>query len=249
MLKDIVNSPSFYKDEKGALESFKANGFHAEYDFIDVKECDEILAASHMLANAKNGEYRPTLNPHLENTKFLSIMRDPRVIAIMEKLVGGKVSGIQTQFFFGKPGTTGFSTHQDNFFVEAVPADSFVSTWLALTDVDKENGTIFVYPGAHKEGLLPVRKLSGIPGVGQEYNASNEECVVPKAYLPVTVEVPKGTLIFLHSLVPHGSFDNITSNRWRQVMLNNYVKQKIPFRAGNSAKRKEIMIYEEEING
>lgn len=246
MLKDIIDSPSFYEDENAALASFRLHGFHAEYNFIDIKECDEIIAASQTLANAKNGEYRPTLNPHLENPTFLKIMRDPKVIAIMEKLVGGKVSGIQTQFFFGKPGTMGFSIHQDNFFVEAKPADAFVSTWLALTDVDKENGTIFVYPGAHKEGLLPVRKLSGIPGIGQEYNATNEETVVPSNYLPVIVEVPKGTLIFLHSFAPHGSFDNKTSDRWRQVMLNNYIKQSIPFRAGNSAKRKEINIYEGE---
>lgn len=249
MLKDIINSPSFYEDEQGAIESFRMHGFHAEYNFIDPKECDEIIAASQTLVNAKNGEYRPTLNPHIESDAFLKIMRDPKVITIMEKLVGGKVSGIQTQFFFGKPGTSGFSIHQDNFFVEAKPADSFVSTWLALTDVDQENGTIFVYPGAHKEGLLPVRKLSGVAVIGQEYNAANEECVVPEKYLPVTVEVPKGTLIFLHSLAPHGSFNNTSTDRWRQVMLNNYIKQNIPFRAGNSAKRKEIMVYEEENNG
>lgn len=245
MLKDIVDSPSFYENETAALNAYKINGFHAEYNFLDHAECDEIIKASNSLANAKNGEFRPTLNPHLESDKFLTVMRDHRVIAIMEKLVGGKVSGLQTQLFFGKPGTSGFSTHQDNFFVEANPADAFVSTWLALTDVNVENGTIFVYPGAHKEGLLPVRKLSGNAGVGQEYNASNEECVVPVKYEAVTVEVPKGTLIFLHSLLPHGSFNNVSKDSWRYVMLNNYIKQNTPFRAGNSAKRKEIPVYEE----
>lgn len=244
MLKDIINTPSFYDDEKAALASFHEHGFHAEYNFIDANACDELIKASEQLQNAKNGEYRPTLNPHLESEKFLSVMREPKLISLIEKIVGGKVSGLQTQFFFGKPGNSGFAIHQDNFFVEAQPADCFVSTWLALTDVSKENGTIFLYPGAHKEGLLPVRKLSGGAGVGQEYNARNEETVIPEKYQPVTVEVPKGTLIFLHSLVPHGSFDNTSKDKWRQVMLNNYIKQNIPFRPGNSAKRKEIPVYE-----
>lgn len=246
MLKDIIEMPSFLTDEKAALASFREHGMHAEYNFISPAECDAILAASLTLNNAKNGEFRPTLNPHNESEAFLMIMRQPKMISIMEKLVGGKVSGIQTQFFFGKPGTSGFSNHQDNFFVEAQPADCFVSTWLALTDVSAENGTIYAYPGAHKEGLLPVRKLSGVAGVGQEYNAANEECVVPDKYKPVTVEVPRGTLIFLHSLIPHGSFNNVSKDKWRQVMLNNYIKQGIPFRAGNSAKRKEIPVYESE---
>lgn len=244
MLKDIINCPSFYVDEKAAVDAFKTNGFHAEYQFIDDKACDELIAASKTLANAQNGEYRPTLNPHLENTSFLKVMRDPKVINLIEKLIGGRVSGLQTQFFFGKPGTKGFSIHQDNFFVEAKPADAFVSTWLALSDVNKENGTIYAFPGAHKEGLLPVRKLSGVAGAGQEYNASNEETIVPEKYPPVTIEVPRGTLVFLHSLLPHGSFDNTSKDSWRYVMLNNYIKQNTPFRPGNSAKRKEIPVYE-----
>src|SRR5438105_2334332 len=99
MLKDNFNSPSFYDDEKAALDFFKKHGFHAEYNFISDAECKELLDASHTLQNSKNGEYRPTLNPHLENNTFLAVMRDPKVIAIMEKLVGGKVSGLQTQFF------------------------------------------------------------------------------------------------------------------------------------------------------
>jgi phytanoyl-CoA hydroxylase len=246
MLKGI-QCPSFYQDEAAALSFFKQNGFQAEYNFFSPQECDALIEAASSLSNARNGEYRPTLNPHLEGENFLRVMRDPKVISLIEKLVGGRVSGLQTQWFFGKPGTSGFSIHQDNFFVEAKPADFFVSTWLALSDVDKENGTIFVYPGAHQEGLLPVRKLSGIPGVGQEYNASNEECVVPEKYHPVTVEVPRGTLIFLHSLLPHGSFNNTSKDRWRYVMLNNYIRQNTPFRPGNSAKRKEIPVYAEEI--
>lgn len=246
MLKDVIKSPSFYTDESAAIAAFKQYGFHAEYDFFTHKECELLIDASHSLKNAIDREYRPTLNPHLENETFLMVMRDPKVISLIEKLVGGKVSGLQTQWFFGKPGTSGFSIHQDNFFVEAKPADFFVSTWLALNDVDKENGTIFIYPGAHQEGLLPVRKLSGVAGVGQEYNASNEECVVPEKYQKVTVEVPRGTLIFLHSLLPHGSFNNVSKNRWRYVMLNNYIRQNTPFRPGNSAKRKEIPVYAEE---
>jgi hypothetical protein len=244
MLKNVIKTPSFRDDEKAAIASFQELGFHPEYGFLSHQECDDMLSACETLNNAKNGEYRPVLNPHTENPHFLKVMRDPKVISLMEKIIGGKVSGIQTQLFFGKPGTVGFSIHQDNFFVEAEPADHFVSTWLALTDVDVENGTIFLYPGAHKEGLLPVRKLSGVAGAGQEYNAANEECIVPEKYQAVTVEVPKGTLIFLHSLVPHGSFNNVSKTRWRHVMLNNYIHQNTPFRSGNSAKRKEIPVYE-----
>lgn len=243
MLSDIYNIPSFYDDEVLARAFFDEYGFHAEYNFINAEQCDALIKASFDLNNAKNGEFRPTLNPHTESDYFLGVLKNTKLLNIIEKLIDGKASGIQTQFFFGKPGTKGFSIHQDNFFVEAQPAASFVTTWLALTDVTIENGTIFLYPGAHKEGQLPVRKLDKVIGIGQEYNANNEETVIPEKYKPVIVEVPKGTLVFLHSLVPHGSYDNVSASQWRQVMLNNYIKQGTPFRAGNSAKRREIELY------
>jgi ectoine hydroxylase-related dioxygenase (phytanoyl-CoA dioxygenase family) len=240
----IDQSSSFYQDEVGALLNFRRYGYHVEREFLDHQLCDELIIASKKLGNAKDGEYRPTLNPHLESSEFLKIMRDTRLIAIIEKIVGGKISGLQTQFFFGMPGTKGFSVHQDNFFVEAKDPDAFVSTWLALTDVNKENGTIFIYPGAHLEGLLPTQKLAPKVLIGQEQNASNEECIVPEKYKAYPVEVPRGTLLFLHSLLPHGSFDNQSKNSWRYVMLNNYIKQQTPFRPGNRAKRKEIPLYD-----
>jgi len=238
--------PSFYQDEAAALSAYRSNGFHVEYQFFDSQICDQLIFASKKLANASDGEYRPSLNPHLESHDFLKVMRESRIIAIIEKMVGGKVSGLQTQFFFGMPGTKGFSIHQDNFFVEAREPDAFVSTWLALTDVNIENGTIFIYPGAHFEGLLPTHSLPPKVLKGQEYNANNEECIVPEKYNAMPVEVPRGTLVFLHSLLPHGSFDNQSTQSWRYVMLNNYIKQQTPFRPGNRAKRKEIALYDVE---
>lgn len=227
-----------------AISAFRRDGYYMLPDFLSVAECDALITQSQTLGNAKNGEFRPVLNPHRENAAFSRLMKAPRLVGMIEQLVGGKASGIQTQWFFGKPGTKGFSTHQDNFFVEAAPADGFVTTWLALADVDIENGTIFAYPGAHREGVLPVRALPKTVGQGQDYNANNEECIVPPHYPKVDVCVPRGTLVFLHSLVPHGSYDNISRDRWRQVMLNNYIRCGIPFRPGNSAKREEIPLYD-----
>lgn len=235
---------SFFNNEMQAIANYHDIGFHIEYNFFAKEICQQYIAASNELHYAKTQEYKPTLNPHKENHVFLQALRDKKLIAIIEKLIDGTASGLQTQYFFGLPGTQGFSIHQDNFFVEAQPADAFVSTWLALEDVDIANGTIYVFPGAHKEGLLPVKKLAGGPKMGQDSNAHNEVCLVPDKYPHMDVCVPQGTLVFLHSLMPHGSYNNV-SQRHRPVMLNNYIRQGTPFRSGQSAKRQEINLAEE----
>ena len=223
---------------KDALDYYEENGFYIQEKIFTSDECDALIEASTSLDNALNGTYRPSMMPHRVNEIYLKAMAKPELAAIMNQLVGGLAAGIQTEFFFCKPGTRGFSLHQDNFFVEA-PFGQFASAWCAHTDVYPENGALIVYPGSHKDGLLPVRKLDLGPHASQDPNANNEECVVPEKYQPITPSVSKGSVFFIHGHVVHGSNPNV-SERWRQVLLCTYIKSGAPFRSGRYAKRAEV---------
>src|SRR5262249_46211673 len=143
-----------------------------------------------------------------------------------------------TEFFYCKPGTRGFSMHQDNFFVEA-GANVFASAWCALTDTYMEKGGLIVYPGTHKEGMLPVHKIEVAKDAGQDPNANNEETVVPPKYKPVNASVPKGAVLYIHGYLVHGSNSNQT-NEWRHVLLNTYIREGEKFRAGKYAQRAPV---------
>jgi phytanoyl-CoA hydroxylase len=220
------------------LKFYQENGYLIVEDVFTHAECDAMIEGSQQFENFKNGTHRPSMMPHREYELYLKAMAKPKLAAQIAQMVGGKPSGIQTEFFFCKPGTRGFSLHQDNFFVEA-PMGQFASAWCALTDVTPENGSLIVYPGTHKEGLLPVRKLELAPVAGQDPNANNEECVVPPQYLPIFPSVPKGAALFIHGHLVHGSNPN-KSDRWRQVLLCTYLKAGAPFRAGKYAQRAEV---------
>jgi ectoine hydroxylase-related dioxygenase (phytanoyl-CoA dioxygenase family) len=221
---------SFYED----------NGYFIEEGVFTPGECDAMIEASQLLETAQNGSHRPAMMPHRINDIYLKALAKPSLAKIMEELVGGRPAGIQTEFFYCKPGTRGFSLHQDNFFVEA-PLGQFASAWCALTDVTPENGGLIVYPGTHKEGLLPVRKLDLGAHASQDPNANNEECIVPAQYKPITPSVPKGAALFIHGHLVHGSNPN-TSDRWCQVLLCTYIRAGAPFRAGRYAQRAEVVL-------
>jgi ectoine hydroxylase-related dioxygenase (phytanoyl-CoA dioxygenase family) len=225
---------------KQNLEFYEDNGYFIQENVFSSDECDALINASTELDNARNSTYRPSMMPHRVDQIYLKAMASPKLANIMDNLVGGLAAGIQTEFFYCKPGTRGFSLHQDNFFVEA-PLGQFASAWCALTDVTPENGALIVYPGSHKEGLLPVRKLELGEHASQDPNANNEECVVPNKYKPITPSVAKGSVLFIHGHVVHGSNPN-SSNRWRQVLLCTYIKSGAPFRAGRYAKRSEVKL-------
>src|SRR3990167_3633933 len=174
---------SFFTNPEKSLATYHECGFHIEENVFDDDDCAKLIAASINLENAKNNTFKPQMMPHRQDRIYFEAMRKKALVDIMNYLINGKAMGLQTEFFYCKPGTRGFSLHQDNFFVQA-QIGTFASAWIALTDTYPEKGGLIVYPGTQKEGLLPVRKLNLEKDLSQDPNANNEEVVVPEKYAP-----------------------------------------------------------------
>lgn len=223
------------------LQQFQQDGYCIQSGMFSPAECEAYIKAGLELADYTKGIAKPAMMPHRENPIFLKAMKNPAIVAMMEQLVGGEVSGLQTEFFYCNPGTRGFSLHQDNFFVQA-PEGAFTSAWCALTDTYKEKGGLIVYPGTHKEGVLPVEKIQVERDAGQDPNANNEQTVVPPEYKPIDASVGKGSALYIHGGLVHGSNPNI-SNESRYVLLITYIRKGASFRPGNYAGRAEVDVY------
>lgn len=229
---------SFFTDPEKVLEFYHEHGYHIEENIFSDTECEQLIEAANNFESAKTGNFRPLMMPHRQNELFLHAMKKPAIAKIISAMVGGQAAGLQSEFFYCKPGTRGFSKHQDNFYVEAAK-DVFASAWSPLTDTYPEKGGLIIYPGTNKEGDLPVQKLDLAPAPGQDPNANNEETVVPSQYQAVHVSVPKGAVLFIHGHLVHASNPNKT-DECRYVLLTTYIKSGERFRAGNHAKRAEV---------
>lgn len=82
-------------------------------------------------------------------------------LAMMQQLIGPNVALWYNQFVTKLPDTnlnkSEFPWHQDNGYVSIEPATN-VTIWIALDDVDLENGCVWVMPESHKGGLLDHSK-------------------------------------------------------------------------------------------
>lgn len=219
---------------------FHQQGYHIEPNVFSPEECDRLIAYSAEFENAQSGTYRPQMMPHRSHDYFLQALKNPKIVKLAGLFCAGEPVGLQTEFFFCKPGTRGFSLHQDNFFVEA-NYGVFLSAWVALTDTGPENGGLIVYPESHKEGLLPVKKLDMPIYSGQDPNANNEACIVPDKYFPMNATVPKGSALFIHGHLVHGSNVNL-SNGFRYVLLTTYIRAGEKFRVGKYAQRAVVQL-------
>lgn len=236
---DLNSIPQFKDDVDAALRFYFDWGFHIERDVFSEEDCERIVQEAARLSNAQNGSFAPEMMPHRSSPIFLEAMKNATLVEIMKHLVGGKVSGLQSEFFYCKPGTRGFAKHQDNFYVEADP-QTFASAWAALTDITPEKGALRLYPKTHMLGRLPVQALQVGHDPGQDKNANNEETVVPKELdLSIPASMRKGSVCFIHANVVHSSGKNET-NEYRYALLNTYIRAGSKFRAGNTARREEV---------
>lgn len=234
---------SFENDPQAAMASYSEFGYHLEPNVWSDEEITEMNMAAETFPSFREGRFAPEMKVHLTYPAFHRAIRNPKIVWIMERLLSGKVSAIQSEFFFCPAGTRGFSMHQDNSYVQARP-DAFGSAWSALQDVGPENGGLVLYPGTHREDILPVEACPNhAPQDCQDPNANSIQVVLPEKYQGVDVHVPKGGVVFLHAHVVHSSRDN-RSDGFRKALLMTYIRRGEPFRPGNTAKRTAIDVYD-----
>lgn len=110
---------------------------------------------------------------------------------------------VQSMLIFKPPEVGGIVRwHQDQTYLAAEPGP-VIGLWWGFEDATAENGALQVLPGGHREALrLRFRR---------EGRRTWHETLDPRP-LPVegalTLEVPRGTLIAFHGLLPHASAPN-----------------------------------------
>ena len=72
----------------------------------------------------------------------------------LEALIGPDILALQTMLFLKGPGKPGQGFHQDSYYIPTYP-DSLCGAWLAIDDVDEENGCMYFTPGSQHEPIYP----------------------------------------------------------------------------------------------
>lgn len=191
---------------------------------------------------------------HINKTARLmrSFMRDPRAVSLLEQLhegpffgnvKGRKWGGLMTQIIFKEPetqyGNQAWNPHQDNSYV-LNPNRLYVTTNTFFSDSDLENGTMYVYPGSHKEGILPFKEVMSY----REEKGKNPGNVseIPAGYEKVDIEFKKGDMLFLNGDLVHGSYPNRSENRPRPLYMNVYIPDGEFFRPGKGSEKMFITL-------
>ena len=146
---------------------------------------------------------------------FRHLMDQGPARRLAEEVLQDEVVPVNMQYF-NKPAGIGQPTpaHQDGYYFHLTPCEA-VTGWLALEDVDEENGCIHYIRGSHLEtsfrphGRTGVLGFSqGITDFGTTHDRANE----------VSFPGPAGTFLMHHAKTIHWAGANRSSTRSRRAL-------------------------------
>lgn len=216
-------------DTQALKESFRANGYVFLPGFLSAEEVNELnekvahfireevadMPWGHIFYEDKNDpttlkqlidmqKYDPYFDIMLNNSKFKQLAEWLLDDAVVPK----------TLEYFNKPPRIGKPTppHQDNYYFMLKPAEA-VTMWLALEDVDAENGCVRYVTGSHRHEVRPHGRTQTL-GFSQGITDFGTEVDQAKA---VAFPAKPGDLLIHHSMTIHWAEAN-RSDRTRKAI-------------------------------
>jgi len=158
----------------------------------------------------------------------------PRVLDVLEVLIGPDLAALQSMLFLKPPGKTGQGWHQDSYYIPTLP-DSLCGAWLAIDDADEYNGGLWFAKGSAAEPVHPpcpeinygfgdrmLKDVKHIKNASDPDDAANHLSPIADRYDQVLGTVKAGDVVFFNGHVLHRSKDNITPDRFRRAFVGHY---------------------------
>ncbi|WP_287521680.1 phytanoyl-CoA dioxygenase family protein [Okeania sp. SIO2C2] len=160
------------------------------------------------------------------NQDVKKIATSPKIINLLKILYQREPIPFQTlNFKFG----TQQSTHSDSIHFSSMPARFMCGVWVALEDIDANNGPLHYYPGSHKLSMFDLNDL-GITGSYQNkpydvypiYEEFLQSLIEHNGLKKVELYVKKGQALIWAANLLHGGSPVIDKKRTRYSQVTHY---------------------------
>lgn len=158
----------------------------------------------------------------------------PRLLDVLEVLIGPDVLALQSMLFLKPPGKPGQGWHQDSYYIPTHP-DTLCGAWIAIDDADEQNGAMWFAKGSGNEPVYPpcpemgygfgdklVSDINYVRGVSNDDDSKNMLSRVADRYDQVLGSVKAGDVVFFNGHVLHRSKRNWSQDRYRRAFVGHY---------------------------
>ena len=203
------------------LKKYNDKGYLAPIDILSLEKIKEIRKEIENIEkkwpDEINGLNRN--NIHYYSPIFDKLVHNSKILDVIENLIGPNILVAGSVLFLKEPENKGFiSWHQDGIYQGWEPYNS-ITTWLAITEVNEENGCLRMWPGSHKDNLKEHKDTFDKDNLltrGQTI-----ENVPLKDTIPVILK--PGQLSIHHPMIVHSSGPNLSNKRRIGFAIQSYI--------------------------
>jgi non-haem Fe2+, alpha-ketoglutarate-dependent halogenase len=195
------------------IDHYNERGYIAPLDVFNSREITEMREYFDDLlpkALANGWSNYEIVNWHKTCRGVWDMVTQPRILDYVQDLLGETIILRHSHFFAKLPGDgKRVSWHQDASYWPISPS-KVVSAWLALDDVDVDNGAMHVIPGSHLNAQLPFADSGA-----DEHNVLNQTVSDAHTYgeTPVALELRAGQMSLHSDWTLHASEPNHSNRR------------------------------------
>lgn len=252
-----IRSTEALKLTDSQIEHYREHGYLIVEQLLTVSECDELNAnAVDMITGqiplgdktgifmepeavkkglVSNDKPDPAYlfkighQMHMTDEIFRYYAMHDQIADILNDLIGPDIKCLQSMYI-DKPHNLGVGQpyHQDSYYIKTEP-NTLTGVWIALDDVDEQNGCLHVIPGSHRD---PIHPHEAPADERQRKYFLEVNAARGKAEIPCRLK--KGSAVFFPGTLLHRSGDNETADRQRRAYVLHYAsaRAKQPNSAG-----------------
>jgi non-haem Fe2+, alpha-ketoglutarate-dependent halogenase len=196
-------------------ENYRYNGFLFPFPALGERERADYLAGFERYerwlgSTVPQADLKWRTQPHALLPWYAELVRHPRILDVVEDVIGPDILVWTATFFIKEPHSPTFAAwHQDSTYFGLEPHE-LVTAWVALTDASAEAGCMEVLSakGAPRQMRHAALRLKdSINRTGQTITEPLDDSAA------VTMALPAGSFSLHHGLCPHRSAPNRAQHR------------------------------------
>lgn len=225
-LDEIPFYQQLNEESKHSVDDFDEQGYCIIKDFWSHDLVENVNAEiEQLLANKEiQFKYRNKLMFAIHKSEFLrKVCSDEALLTLLDYLIHGEARLFQSiNFLVGSEQ----KTHSDSIHMTTFPLGGLLGVWIALEDIDEENGPLHYYPGSHK---LPYYMNRDYDNMGSKfllgdkgytaYEAMIAEKVRERNLEKTIFQANKGDMLIWHANLLHGGEPHKDKHRSRKSMV------------------------------
>lgn len=227
--KHFKNLPNQAEKYKSKNKDWERDGYIRLDGYFDTAFVEKINSdISNALSEGKidfNYTGKKILFAYEKVAVLKEIINHGEIRTILQELCGNDVIPFQSiNFQYGSEQ----AAHSDSVHMATYPTGGLIAIWVALDDIEPENGPLFYYPGSHK---LPYASNADMgnatgwmlsPNPNKNYEEYQESIIAKNNLKPEILSAKKGDVFIWHANLLHGGMPHTNKDKTRRSMVVHY---------------------------